>query len=223
MPSLKQQRRAYYRKYHVENKIDKLKRAEYNQRYYVRNADKIKADARARYQRSPNTKKAASRALYKVSPHKKKAASHAYYINNHSASLQSYRKYHCCHKKKICAFKKDRYVLAHPKPTVKELYLKGIQANLLINFEARCQLINCFKRIHPCPTRQISRGFGRTACRLAARNLLNKALQLRKRHAGALLRSVRHIKSMQIKQRGDFGKGCHSRSTEAYFYDSAYQ
>ena len=82
--------------------------------------------------------------------------------------FKSFRKYHCCHKEKICAIKKDRYILAHPKTAVKEVYLKGIQANLFINFEARCQLINCFRRMHPCLTKQISRGLGRTACRLAS-------------------------------------------------------
>ena len=39
---------------------------------------------------------------------------------------------------------------------------------------------------------------GKTACRLAARRLLNKALQIRKEHAGILLKSIRSSKSLQI-------------------------
>ena len=64
---------------------------------------------------------------------------------------------------------------------------------------------------------------GRTVCRLAARGLLNKALQLHKMHAGCLLRDIRSIKSTKITNRDDFGEGCHSASTEPYLYDSSYQ
>ena len=53
--------------------------------------------------------------------------------------------------------------------------------------------------------------------------MLNKALQIRKEHAGLLLRSIRFIKSLQITQREDFGKGYHTMASEPYFYDSSYQ
>ncbi len=67
------------------------------------------------------------------------------------------------------------------------------------------------------------RALVRTACRIAARRLLNKALQMRKEQAGSLLQSSRAIKSVQIKGSEDFGLGCHTASSEPYFYDSAYQ
>ena len=47
--------------------------------------------------------------------------------------------------------------------------------------------------------------------RLAAKRLVGKSLQLRKKYAGLLLNSIKH-----------FGKGCHTRSTEPYFYEAAY-
>ena len=53
--------------------------------------------------------------------------------------------------------------------------------------------------------------------------MLNKALQLRKEHAGALLKTTRAVNSIDIKCRDDFGEGCHTASSEPYFYDSAYQ
>ena len=41
--------------------------------------------------------------------------------------------------------------------------------------------------------------------------------------AKSLFASIRCIKSIQIEDRKDFGKGCHTVSTEPYFYDAAYQ
>ena len=57
--------------------------------------------------------------------------------------------------------------------------------------------------------------------RLAAKRLVGKSLQLRKRYAGLLLNSIKHAKSIQLEAKSDFGKGCHTRSTEPYFYEAA--
>ena len=70
---------------------------------------------------------------------------------------------------------------------MKEMYLKDIQLNLAGNFEAMSQLRGSFKELHPGIVKQMPRVLGRTVCRLAARRLLNKALQLRKIHAGCML------------------------------------
>ena len=35
--------------------------------------------------------------------------------------------------------------------------------------------------------------------------------------------SLKCIKSIELKDIKDFGKGCHTRSTEPYFYEAAYQ
>ena len=95
----------------------------------------MKATARAHV--DPEKKIAAVKACYRVDAHKMKAASRIYYYaNNHSARLRSFRKYHCCHKKEVRVLKKARYLLAAPKPTVKETYLRDIQLNLVGNFEA---------------------------------------------------------------------------------------
>ena len=66
----------------------------------------------------------------------------------------------------------------------------------------------------------MSRVLGRNLCRIGARRLLNKALQMCKEHTGSLLRSITFI---QIKQGESFGKGCHTVSSEPYYYDSSYQ
>ena len=53
--------------------------------------------------------------------------------------------------------------------------------------------------------------------RLAAKRLVGKSLQLRKKYAGLLLNSIKHAKSIQLEAKSDFGKGCHTRSTEPFF------
>ena len=35
--------------------------------------------------------------------------------------------------------------------------------------------------------------------------------------------TIRNVKSIHFKERKDFGDGCHSASTEPYFYEAAYQ
>ena len=65
---------------------------------------------------------------------------------------------------------------------------------------------------------------GKAVCSsVAAKRLVTEALQVRKEHAGSLLKIVRTVQSMQINGAEDFGEGCHTASTEPYFYDSAYE
>ena len=59
-------------------------------------------------------------------------------------------------------------------------------------------------------------------CRVAAKKLLNKALQIRREHAGSLLQPARLVQSMELADKNDFGDRCHMASTEPFFYDSAY-
>ena len=60
-------------------------------------------------------------------------------------------------------------------------------------------------------------------CRLAAQRLVSKALQAQKQHAGFLLCSLKSIKSIKLNEESEFGKTCHTRSTEPFFYEAAYQ
>ena len=52
---------------------------------------------------------------------------------------------------------------------------------------------------------------------------MSKALQVRKLHAGLLLGSLKSIKSIKLNEESDFGKSCHTRSTEPFFYEATYQ
>ena len=43
-----------------------------------------------------------------------------------------------------------------------------------------------------------------------------------KESVGGVLKSLREIRGSEIKTEQDFGKTCHTKSSEPYFYDSAY-
>ena len=124
------------------------------------------------------------------------------------------------HKREICLTQKARYVLTPPKPDVKGLYVKEIQGKLLGDAEARSELITAFKKLRGSVAKPTCR---KAVCRIAARRLLNKALQMHREYASSLLKSIKCIKSVQINGREDFGKGSHTMVTEPYFYDSSYQ
>ena len=129
---------------------------------------------------------------------------------NSKAKLESSKAYYANHKESICANRRGRYILAEPKPDVREMYVKEIQSHLLNNSEARVELITVFKKQHPTVVKQMPRVMGKTVCRIAAKRLLNKALQVRKQHARSLLNNIGSIKTLQITGREDFGEGCHT-------------
>ena len=56
---------------------------------------------------------------------------------------------------------------------------------------------------------------GSAVVRLAAKKkLVARSLQLRRKYAGFLLDTIK-LKSIQLKIRDDFGKGCHTQTTKA--------
>ena len=98
-----------------------------------------------------------------------------------------------------------------------------MEANLLNNSKARLALIKVLKEQDKTLAEQAHGVLGKTACRLPAKRLLNKALQVRKEHAGSSLKMARSIQSLNIRGKQDFGESSHTASTEPYSYDSAYQ
>ena len=64
------------------------------------------------------------------------------------------------------------------------MYVKEIQSQLSADAEARCQVSDSFPKMHINAPPKVS---GIAMCRVAAKKLLNKALQIRREHAGSLL------------------------------------
>ncbi len=184
MPSAKKIR-ARSKKYYLEKRLNILSARKED---YVQNANKNKAYSKRSYSIVPDKKKAASRAYskrsYSIAPERKKAYSKISYAKNHRAKSKYFKKYYAKHKESMRATRRDRYALAEPKPDVKELYLKAMQAHMLHDSEARSELTNAFKKQHAIVAKRVSRALGRTACRIAAKRLRNNALQMRKDQAG---------------------------------------
>ena len=97
--------------------------------------------------------------------------------------------------------------------------MKDIQNKMCSDAKTKRQLIKTFKELNDGHTRRVT---GKAVSRVATKKLLNVALQLRKEHAGSLLRITRTVQGIQICDEKDFGEGCHMASTEPYFYDAAY-
>ena len=102
-------------------------------------------------------------------------------------------------------------------------YLHKIKKNLMCNTRLLSKLIDTFENEHTSASNKIPKGNRKTAIsNLAAQRIVCKAIQVRKQYVGALLKAVRYINALKIKEIADFGEGLHSAHSEPYFYDSAY-
>ena len=103
-------------------------------RYYQENKKHMKKTSRdsskTSYRLAPEGKKAASRAtskvMYQQNPIKKRLASKSQYQKNAAKKISSTRAYYSHKKESICAFQRDKYALAEPKPTKVEAYMKEL-------------------------------------------------------------------------------------------------
>ena len=118
---------------------------------------------------------------------------------------------------------KQRYHLAEPKLEVKEMYSKDLEAKLLGDSKTKKFLIAAFKSQQKALVKRMTRVLAKAVCRIAAKRLLHKALQQRKKYAGSLLKTARTVKAFDLLSSSDFGKTCHTASSEPFFYDTAYQ
>ena len=133
--------------------------------------------------------------------------------------IKSSQAYYANNKESRCAYRRARYVLAEPKRDVQERYVNEILGHMLTNSEASVHLLTAFKKQQKTRMPRVMR---KGVCRIPARRLLNKSLQTRKENVGTLLKACRLIKSLQIEGKEDFGEGCHTASTEPYYYDAAF-
>ena len=62
----------------------------------------------------------------------------------------------------------------------------------------------------------------RAVSSIAAKIVVTKVLQVLKHNAGTLLKAVRSISKIDLRDRADFGDGLHCAHSEPYFYESAY-
>ena len=205
---------------------------------YKINPQKQKLASRTQYKINPQKQKLASRTQYKINPQKQKLASvsryktnavklksifKANYARNHDARIKYFKAQYANNKTSICEYKRSKYVLAEPKPAIINQHVKQIQCNLLQDSQTFVQLIKAYRKQHPDLAKRMSRAINQAVCKIAAKKVLNKALQVRKVHVGSLLKNIRLIKCLDIKEKEDFGKRVHSAASEPYYFDAAYQ
>ena len=213
------QKTAYVARY----KINPEKQKAASVARYKINPEKQKAASVARYKINPGKQKAASVARYKINPEKQKAASIAKYKTKSKQLKSIFKTNYAENKKSICEYRRSMYVLAEPKPDVKQQYVKQIQYSLLHDSQTLVQLIKDYKKQHPDLAKRMSRAMSQAVCKIAAKKVLNKALQLRKENVGYLLKNIRLIKCLDIKENEDFGEGVHSAASEPYYFDASYR
>jgi len=129
--------------------------------------------------------------------------------------IESSQAYYTNNKESRCAYRRARYALVEPKCEVQEQYVKEILGHLLIKSEAKVQDLRDNKKT------KMPMVMCKAVCRVAAKRLLNKSLETRREYVGSLLKACRLIKSLKIDRKEDFGEGCHTASTEPYYYDTA--
>ena len=168
---------------HSEDRAKKLSAK--NRKYYERRKARILANRKQKYSENAEVEKAASHSRYKAAPETQKAAARARYTKNPKIKIGHSKAYYAKNKNSICAKARNKYLLCEPKLDKIETYLQEIQANLLENSKARLALIKVLKEQHKTLAEQTRGVLRKTACRLAAKRLLNKALQVRKEHAGS--------------------------------------
>jgi hypothetical protein len=217
-------------------KVHPLKKNIADRAAYRDNADKRKAAAILVYDVNPQQKRAATKAAYKANPEKTKALFREYHASHRSARLAAFQEYHASHRStrlryfrkyhthtKLKRVTKAKYSLALPNQLTIEQCYRSVNANLLADGKVLLKLKEEFKSLHAGVADTLSRAeLEKTVGRLAVKRLVCKALQIRRKHAGFLLASIKLIKSITLKEHIDFGKGCHTSLTEPYFYEAAY-
>ena len=216
------------RKQYSTNHPEPKKRAARKQ--YSANPEPKKRAARKQYSANPEPKKRAARKHYSANPEPKKRAARKQYSANPEPKKRAARKQYSNHPEKkgclalnsdnICAQKRANYALGEPKLDVKDMYVKEILSHLLADAEARSRVSDSSPKMNINDKINIS---VKAMCRVAAKKLLNKTLQICREHAGSLLQAARLVQSMELTDTNDFSDGCHMASTEPFFYDSAYK
>ena len=180
---------------------------------YRINPEPKRRTAHKQYRINPEPERRTARKQYSTNLESKKRAARKQYNNHPGINKVAARVRRDLNRDSICAQKRDKYALGEPKLDVKDMYVKEILSHLLADAGARSLVSDSFPKMDI--NNKINASV-KAMCRVAAKNLLNKA-------AGSLLQAARLVQSMELTDKNDFGDGCHMASTEPFFYDSAYK
>ena len=113
--------------------------------------------------------------------------------------------------------------VAEPRNDARPVYINRIQCNLLHDTEVKDPLVRVLKELAVTAHAAKAKYQAIVACKVAARRLVSKSLELCKCYATTLIKMTNYIRKLNIIEKHDFGECRHSVSFEPYFYDSAYK
>jgi len=166
----------------------------------------------------------AARLKYYVSHrHEEIAAARARNLRNAMSVLRRARRYYASHRHQCCSDDRWRYELAEPKHYAKEQHVLEITKKVIVDSKALPELIEAFRtKYKDIASEMTAATCKRAVSSMAAKIVVNKVMQVRKRNAGAMLKAIRCIRKIALAERADFGNGLHCAHSEPYFYESAY-
>ena len=117
-----------------------------------------------------------------------------------------------------------RYSLYEPNDNLQLEYKGGLEKAIHINSTLVDQLNDAFSKTHPwLAQKALTRAGCVAVSKISGNALLTKTLQLRRQHAGSLLKTVRDINALKLTCSDLLhGERNHSSSSEPYFYDTSY-
>ena len=236
----KQERKAYFSKYYETHKAERIAsemKAAFGE-YYDTHKDEMKAMFSDYYKNHKQERKASFKKYYEIHKENIKAARSLYYASHRSQELAAARarrvskakavvrrarKYYAKNRDRICADMRRRYELAEPKPKVRQHYVNKLTEMFLTTAKTSQALVEAFTNQHRDVAAKMSRStLKRAASSIAAKRIINRVLQERKKYAGSLLKALRSISKIIVTDKSDFGESLHSVHSEPYFYEAAY-
>ena len=107
--------------------------------------------------------------------------------------------------------------LRAPNEGLIKSYVEGLLDEFMYNPEVKlCLTLKLCKQFRTYTEKLSNKMKAKTACRLAAKNLVHTILTLRKTNAGKFLKHVREVNCLDINDKSDFGDPLHSVHSEPF-------
>ena len=213
--------KSYFKQYYKSHQCDRQAAfKEYYKTHRIARLAAFKQYYRAHKQRI----QAARLQYYGTHRSEEIAAARARNIKNAKAVLRRARRYYVRHGPQCRSDTRWRYELAEPKCYAKEQHVLELTKKLMLGSKVLPKLVKAFDKKYKSVSREMTTTTrDRAVSSIAAKVVVTKVLQVRKHNAGTLLKAVRAISKMELRDRSDFGDGLHCAHSEPYFYESAYQ
>jgi len=185
---------------------------------YKKNKCAIKCSIKQYYECNKEAKKMKRKLRYDRNKNCAKAYRKKYYRNHKHSEISRVNFYN---KIFLCVSNRHRYNLSEPKPYTKHQYVLTSKEALLGDTKLMKEVVQCFKSqqesAYEKRLKKTKCSRRRAIAQIATHRLIAKAMQMRKQYVGVLLKTVKRVYALVIKERNDFGMGLHSASITPYY------